>query len=68
MFSVTNILVWIITGTFGLAYFVYGKKQSKMIFMITGIALMVYPYLFTNIIVLIIIGVILLPLPFVFKE
>jgi hypothetical protein len=68
VFSVTNILVWIITGTFGLAYFVYGKKQSKMIFMITGIALMVYPYLFTNIIVLIIIGVILLPLPFVFKE
>jgi len=68
VFSVTNILVGIITGTFGLAYFVYGKKQSKMIFMITGIALMVYPYLFTNIIVLIIIGVILLPLPFVFKE
>ena len=68
MFSVTNILVWIITGTFGLAYFVYGKKQSKMIFMITGIALMVYPYLFSNSIVLIIIGVILLPLPFVFKE
>ena len=68
MFSVTNILVWIITGTFGLAYFVYGKKQSKMIFMITGIVLMVYPYLFSNSIVLIIIGVILLPLPFVFKE
>ena len=68
MFSVTNILVWIITGTFGLAYFVYGKKQGKMIFMITGIVLMVYPYLFSNSIVLIIIGVILLPLPFVFKE
>jgi hypothetical protein len=68
VFSVTNILVWIITGTFGLAYFVYGKKQSKMIFMITGIALMAYPYLFSNTIVLIIIGVILIPLPFIFKE
>ena len=63
-----NLLVGIITGAFGLAYFIYGKKQSKMIFMVTGIALMVYPYLFSNIIALIIIGVVLLPLPFVFKE
>ena len=68
MFSAINLLVGIITGAFGLAYFVYGKKQSRMIFMVTGIALMAYPYLFGNIIVLIIIGVILLPLPFVFKE
>jgi uncharacterized membrane protein YjjP (DUF1212 family) len=47
---------------------IYGKKQSKMIFMFTGIALMVYPYLFTNNTLLIIIGVILLLLPFVFRE
>jgi len=33
-----------------------------------GIALMAYPYLFGNIIVLIVIGLLLLPLPFVFKE
>ena len=68
MFSAMNLLVGIVTGAFGLAYFIYGKKQSKMIFMVTGIALMVYPYLFSNIIVLIIIGIILLPLPFVLKE
>jgi len=68
VFSATNILVGIITGVFGLAYFVNGKKQSKTIFLITGIVLMVYPYLFSNTIVLIIIGVILLPLPFVFRE
>jgi len=68
MFSAMNLLVGIITGAFGLAYFIYGKKQSKMIFMVTGIALMVYPYLFSNMIVLIVIGVVLLPLPFVLKE
>lgn len=68
MFSAMNLLVGIITGAFGLAYFIYGKKQSKMIFMVTGIALMVYPYLFGNMILLIIIGVVLLPLPFLFKE
>ncbi len=63
-----NLLVGIITGAFGLGYYIYGKKQSKMIFMFTGIALMVYPYLFTNNTLLIIIGVILLLLPFVFRE
>jgi len=63
-----NLFVGMITGVFGLAYFIYGKKQSKMIFMGAGIALMAYPYLFGNIIVLIVIGLLLLPLPFVFKE
>lgn len=68
MFSAMNLLVGLITGAFGMAYFVYGKKQGKMVFMATGIALMVYPYLFSNVILLIIIGVILMPLPFVLKE
>lgn len=68
MFSAMNLLVGIITGAFGMAYFIYGKKQSRLIFMGTGIALMVYPYLFSNVIVLIVIGVVLLPLPFVIKE
>jgi hypothetical protein len=68
MFSTVNLLVGVITGAFGFAYFVYGKKQSKMIFMVTGIALMVYPYLFSSVAAMIIIGVILLPLPFLFRE
>jgi hypothetical protein len=68
MFSATNLLVGAITGLFGVAYFVYGRKQGKMIFLATGIALMVYPYLFGNLAALIIIGAILLPLPFVFKD
>jgi hypothetical protein len=68
MFSPMNLLVGVITGAFGMAYFIYGKKQGRMIFMATGIALMAYPYLFGNLIVLIVIGVLLLPLPFVLKE
>ena len=58
----------IVTGAFGLGYFVYGKKQSRIVFMLTGIALMGYSYFFSTIIMLIIIGVILLVLPFVLKD
>ncbi|MDQ1329884.1 MAG: hypothetical protein QG578_146 [Thermodesulfobacteriota bacterium] len=68
MFSATNLIAGIITGAFGLGYYVYGKKQSRMIFMFTGIALMVYPYLFANSTLLIVIGLILILLPFVFRD
>ena len=68
MFSATSLFVGLITGAFGLGYFIYGKKQGKMIFMVTGVALMVYSYLFSSAVLLSIIGVVLLALPFVVKE
>lgn len=68
MFSAANLFVGMITGAFGLAYFIYGKKQGKMIFMGAGIALMVYPYLIGSIVVLIVVGLILVALPFVLRE
>jgi hypothetical protein len=63
-----NLFIGIIAGAFGLSYFIYGKKQGEMIFILTGIALLSYPYFFNGILILIIIGLILLPLPFVFKK
>ena len=63
-----KLIVWLITGALGMGYIIYGKKQSSMAFMLTGIALCVYPYLFSNIIVLIIIGLVLAVVPFVVKE
>jgi hypothetical protein len=63
-----NLIIGIIAGAFGLSYFIYGKKQGEMIFMLTGIALLSYPYFFNGIVILIILGLILLPLPFVLKK
>ena len=63
-----NLMVGLITGAFGLGYFIYGRKQTKMIFLATGIVLMIYPYLLSNIVALTIAGVILLLLPFMFKQ
>ena len=68
MFSTMNLIVGIVTGAFGLAYFVYGKKQGKLLFMISGIALMGYPYLVGNGVALILVGLVLLGLPFLFRE
>ena len=51
-------------GTIGLAFFVYGKKQSAIAPLACGLALMVFPYFLTNTILLIAIGVILIIIPY----
>ncbi|MFT7560187.1 MAG: hypothetical protein ACI93R_002105 [Flavobacteriales bacterium] len=57
-------MIWgLFFGSIGLAYFVYGRKQSHLVAKYTGITLMVYPYFITNTIALVIVGVILLFLP-----
>lgn len=68
MFSWQNLLVGVLAGAVGCGYFIYGKKQRKLVCMVTGIALIVYPYLFSSLIVLILVGLALIPLPFFFRE
>lgn len=57
----------LVTGVIGMAYFIYGKKQAKPVPLITGIALMIYPYFVDSLTWTIIIGVLLLALPFVYR-
>jgi hypothetical protein len=54
-------------GSFGLGYFVYGKKQKAVVPLVCGIALMVFPYVVTNTILLVSIGGVLMALPFFLK-
>ncbi len=61
------LMISVVTGAFGLAYFVYGKKQSKIVPLASGIALMVYPYFIDSLLWSIVIGVVLLAVPFVIE-
>lgn len=63
--SVNELFVGLIAGVFGMAYFVYGKHQSKFMPMVCGVALCVYPYLLDNLLWLCVIGAVLLVVPFV---
>ncbi len=51
-------------GAIGLGYFVYGTKQRSPIPLVTGIALMAYPYFFSNGWLLLLIGVVLTAIPY----
>jgi hypothetical protein len=61
---VNSLLIGMIAGAFGVGYFMYGKKQQKLVPMLAGVLLCVYPYFTDNAFVLIAIGVALLAAPF----
>ena len=60
----TATLLWVLLfGSIGLGYFIYGRRQAHAVAKYSGIALMVYPYFVSNIVILVIVGVVLLLLP-----
>lgn len=60
-----ELFIGLIAGVFGMAYFVYGKRQAKYAPMICGVLLCVYPYFIDSLVWLGVIGAVLLVVPFV---
>ena len=64
----TAVLLWgLLFGSIGFGFFIYGKKQKAVVPLITGIALCVIPYFIANVYALVIVGVILMALPFIVR-
>ena len=63
----SNTLAWsVFLGAFGFSYFIYGKKQGRMVPLICGVGLMVVPYFLTSNLLLGIVGIGLIVAPFVY--
>jgi len=61
----TAVLIWgLIFGSIGVGFFIYGKKQKAIVPLCVGIALCVFPYFIANLYVLVVVGVILLAIPY----
>lgn len=61
----TSLLIWgMVFGAIGLGFFIYGKKQKAIVPLFTGIALFIFPYFISNVYMLVIVGVILVALPY----
>ena len=54
-------------GSVGVGYFVYGKKQQRLLPLLCGIGLMVFPYFVSSTLVLLVVGGLLLAAPFVLR-
>ena len=63
--SPSVLLIGMLAGVFGVAYFVYGKKQAKLVPMVAGVLLCIYPYFIEGVVWLSIVGILLLAAPFV---
>ena len=62
-----QILWGLLFGSVGLAFFIYGKKQQRLVPLVCGIALMAYPYFVSNTIWLIVVGVVLCAVPYFYR-
>jgi hypothetical protein len=61
----TSILMWnVVFSSIGLGFIVYGKKQTAIVPLLSGIGLMLSPYFISNLYILIIIGIVLIVLPY----
>lgn len=67
MFELDSIavLIWgMIFGAIGVGFFIYGKKQKAIVPLCVGIALCVFPYFIANVYVLVLVGVVLMAVPY----
>lgn len=65
----TSAIVWnILFGAIGSGYFIYGKRQHEGVPMFCGVALMMFPFFVSSAWALFLIGVLLMAIPFVFRE
>ena len=63
--TTNGLLIGILTGAIGMGYFIYGKRQTKFVPLLAGMALCVYPYFVDSALWLVVIGAVLLAAPFV---
>ena len=65
--NTSNLFAGIIVGSLGAGYFIYGRKQRKIVPMLVGLGLFVMPYLVSSLAILSLASVVLCLVPFVFR-
>ncbi|HEX5352971.1 MAG TPA: hypothetical protein VFW60_02725 [Rhodanobacteraceae bacterium] len=58
-------LFWgMLFGAIGVGYFIYGKRQSMIVPLVCGIALIVYPWFVSGALLTVIVGIVLMAVPY----
>lgn len=65
MFTTTALILSVVFGALGTAYFVYGKRQRQIVPLLAGVMLCVFPYFISNTLLMVLVGVALLATPFI---
>ncbi len=58
-----TLFLGLLFGSIGTVYFIYGKRIHEPLFLIVGLALVIYPYFFENALLVLLIGALLAAIP-----
>jgi hypothetical protein len=58
-----DLFLGLIFGSIGTVYAIYGKRSHDPTYLIVGFLLILYPYLFSNVVLILIIGAVLAAIP-----
>lgn len=54
----------LIFGSIGMGFFVYGKKQGAIVPVVCGLALMIFPYFVSSVLLMLLVGAALMAVPY----
>lgn len=59
------LMLWgVLFSSFGMGYFIYGKRQKTIVPLVCGLGLMVFPYFVSSTLPMVIIGILLMAVPY----
>ena len=67
MGSAGSVIWGFLFGTIGVGYLVYAKKQQRWMAFLSGLGLCAFTYFTSNPVLIIVIGIVLVMLPFIVK-
>jgi hypothetical protein len=63
-----DLFLGLIFGGVGTGYLIYAKRNREATFAITGVLLIIYPYIFTGALMIFVVGALLTAAPFVLER
>ena len=62
--TATSLFLGVLFGSIGFGFFLYGRKQRKVVPLLCGIVLMIVPYFIPNNSLLFVVGAVLAAIPY----
>jgi hypothetical protein len=66
--NIPSLVLSLLFSSIGLGYFLFGKRQQQFLFLLTGLALMIYPYIVSGTGTITVVGLVLSAGPFVARR
>jgi hypothetical protein len=62
--TATSLFLGVLFGSIGFGFFIYGRKQRKVVPLLCGIVLIIVPYFVPNTLLLFFVGAVLVAIPY----